>query len=65
MAPEELTRHVAEALAPLESVRAAWVFGSRITQTATPRSDLDVAVVFRRDVDDVERERMRRESSRR
>jgi predicted nucleotidyltransferase len=60
MVPEELTRRVAEALAPLDPVRVAWVFGSRIAGTATPRSDLDVAVVYPRDLDDAERERMRR-----
>jgi predicted nucleotidyltransferase len=60
MAPEELTQRVAEALAPLEAVRVAWVFGSRIAGTATDRSDLDVAVVFVRALDDAERERMRR-----
>jgi hypothetical protein len=41
-------------------VRVAWVFGSRAAGTATSRSDLDVAVVFARDLDGGARESARR-----
>jgi predicted nucleotidyltransferase len=60
MAPDELLRRVAEALAPLDAVRLAWVFGSRVRGGATDRSDLDVAVVFPRELGDAGRERVRR-----
>jgi len=60
MAPEDLTRQVAAALEPLEAVRVAWLFGSQAAGTGGPRSDLDVAVVHARDLDDEGRERARR-----
>lgn len=40
-----------EALRPIEAVRVAWVFGSRVTGTPRPDSDLDVAVKFVRGLD--------------
>lgn len=60
MTVDQLVQHVAAALAPLDSVRLAWVFGSQVKGGATPRSDLDVAVVFPHIADDAERERSRR-----
>ena len=60
MGPDELTRRVAEALAPLDAVRVAWVFGSRVAGTATDRSDLDVAVALPRELDGARREQVRR-----
>ncbi len=60
MTPEELTQCVGAALAGVEVVRVAWVFGSRIAGAATERSDLDVAVVLPRELDDAGRERVRR-----
>jgi len=60
MTPEEVTQRVGGALAHVEEVRVAWVFGSRIAGTATERSDLDIAVVLPRELDDPARERVRR-----
>jgi len=60
MRPADLVERVAAALEPVEAVRVAWVFGSRVAGTATARSDLDVAVVFGRSLGDAERERARR-----
>lgn len=56
----ELLRGIAEALEPLDSVRVAWLFGSRVRGTATERSDLDLAVALGLGLDDVGRERVRR-----
>ncbi|MGO9837271.1 MAG: type VII toxin-antitoxin system MntA family adenylyltransferase antitoxin [Polyangiaceae bacterium] len=60
MDPEDLAGQVAMALAPLDVVRVAWVFGSQAAGTAGVRSDVDVAVVHARDLDDEGRERARR-----
>ncbi len=60
MTLDELLQHVAAALAPMDGVRLAWVFGSQVKGGATSRSDLDVAVVFPREAADPERERARR-----
>jgi predicted nucleotidyltransferase len=60
MAPEDLARQVATALEPLDVVRVAWLFGSQAAGTAGARSDLDLAVVHARDLDDEGRERARR-----
>lgn len=60
MGPAELTRKVAEAVAPFEAVRVVWVFGSQIAGTATDRSDLDVGVVYAFSLDDEGREHARR-----
>ncbi len=60
MTLDDLLKYVAAALAPLQEVRLAWVFGSQVRGGATPRSDLDVAVAFPRTADEAERERLRR-----
>ncbi len=60
LAPDELVRRVAAALGPLEAVRVAWLFGSRVAGTSHARSDLDIAVVYARGLDDAGRERARR-----
>jgi uncharacterized protein len=60
MNADELVQQVAAALAPLEGVRVAWLFGSQVKGGATPRSDLDLAVVFARNADGPGRERARR-----
>ncbi len=57
---DELVRNVASALAPIEGVRVAYVFGSQVTGRATPRSDLDVAVAYARALDAAGREDARR-----
>jgi predicted nucleotidyltransferase len=58
---EELLSAVASALGPLSQVRAAWVFGSRARGDARPDSDLDVGVVYQRDLGPLDRELARRE----
>jgi predicted nucleotidyltransferase len=60
MAPDELVQRVAAALAAVEEVRVAWVFGSRVTGGAGPRSDLDVAVAFAPTLPEAAREAARR-----
>lgn len=52
---------MAAALEPLDAVRVAWLFGSQATGRAGARSDLDVAVVHPRELDDVGREHVRRQ----
>jgi predicted nucleotidyltransferase len=58
---DDLLRRAAAALEPLDVVRVAWLFGSQATGRAGARSDLDVAVVHRRDLDDPAREQARRQ----
>jgi predicted nucleotidyltransferase len=60
MTVDDLVQRVAAALAPLDTVLVAWIFGSRIAGTATERSDLDLAVSLARHLDDDDRERARR-----
>ena len=60
MSVDLLLERVGAALAPVDPVRVAWVFGSHVTGGATARSDLDVAVALPRDLDDDARERLRR-----
>jgi len=60
MSPEDLARQVSVALEPLDVVRVAWLFGSQAAGTGSVRSDLDVAVVHARELDDEGRERARR-----
>ena len=58
----ELVQQVALALAPprATAIRVAWLFGSQVAGTARPGSDLDVAVVYEREVSDRDRESVRR-----
>lgn len=60
-AAEDITRRVGEALRPLTAVRLAWVFGSRVRGTARETSDLDIGVVYDRDLDAWGRHRCRLE----
>ena len=46
---------IREALTPLDAVRVAFVFGSRVSGTARPDSDLDLAVLFARGTDPIAR----------
>ena len=46
---------VREALTPLDAVRVAFVFGSRVAGTPRPDSDLDLGVLFARDADAIVR----------
>jgi predicted nucleotidyltransferase len=48
---DALISKLASALGPLELVRVAWVFGSRVRGAARPDSDLDLAVAFPRTLD--------------
>jgi hypothetical protein len=59
--PPDLVSALHEALAPIDAVRVAYVFGSQVTGRAGPRSDLDVAVLWDRSFDDMRRERARRD----
>jgi predicted nucleotidyltransferase len=63
MSPEvdALAAKVASALAPVESVRVAWLFGSQVRGRARGDSDLDLAVKFDRSLDGRARELCRRE----
>src|SRR5580658_980922 len=61
MTLDHLVQRVAAALSGVEAVRVAWVFGSQVERTAGPRSDLDLAVAYRRGLDEVEREKARRQ----
>src|SRR5260370_30032486 len=60
MRVDDLAQRVAAALAPLDEVLVAWIFGSQLAGSATERSDLDVAVSLPRDLDDDARELVRR-----
>jgi predicted nucleotidyltransferase len=60
MRPDELAQRVGAALEPVELVRVAWLFGSQASGTGGARSDLDVAVVHARELDDPAREQARR-----
>jgi predicted nucleotidyltransferase len=48
-APRRLLDAIARALAPLDEVQAALLFGSRATGRARPESDIDVAVLLRQE----------------
>ena len=56
-----LPARIADALRPIDAVQAAWLFGSRARGDAREDSDLDVAVLYRREIDGAARERARRE----
>lgn len=56
-ATDEVSRAIRAALAPIEQVQVAYVFGSRARGSERPDSDLDLAVAFPRELDDVERGR--------
>jgi predicted nucleotidyltransferase len=47
----DLEQRLSRALAPIEDVRVAYVFGSRVSGRTHPASDLDVAVQFAPGVD--------------
>ncbi|HVY45259.1 MAG TPA: nucleotidyltransferase domain-containing protein [Minicystis sp.] len=59
--PETLVARVARALSGVPGVRVAFVFGSRVTRRARPDSDLDVGVVYARELDGRGREDARRD----
>jgi predicted nucleotidyltransferase len=59
--PTKLVSSVAEALAPLDVVRVAYVFGSQVSGSPTPDSDLDLAILFHRSLDSWGREQARRD----
>jgi predicted nucleotidyltransferase len=61
MSPDELAATMASALAPLDRVRVGYLFGSHATGRARQDSDLDVGVVYAPELDEEERERLRRE----
>jgi predicted nucleotidyltransferase len=61
MTPAALSAAVGSALEPVGAVRLAYVFGSRVVGTATPTSDLDVAVWFEPTLDDMGRGRAKLE----
>ena len=56
----DLAARVGDALDPLEAVRVAWVFGSRVRGQPREDSDLDLAVVYARQLDGAAREHARR-----
>lgn len=60
MSPSELVASVATALAGVEELRLAWVFGSRLAGRPRTDSDLDVAVRYDAGLDDAGREAARR-----
>ncbi|HEX4385780.1 MAG TPA: nucleotidyltransferase domain-containing protein [Myxococcales bacterium] len=57
----ELGQIVAATLMPLQGVRAAWLFGSRVRGTHREDSDLDLLVVYERTLSPDQRESLRRE----
>ncbi len=58
--PRELEADIVTALAPIEAVRVAYLFGSRARGDARKDSDLDIAVAFASDADTRSREQTRR-----
>jgi len=60
-ASEHLVELVGRALAPIEAVRVAYVFGSRARGEGRADSDLDGALVYERTLDWMGRERARRD----
>jgi predicted nucleotidyltransferase len=50
-----------QALLPIETVRLAYLFGSRARGTARSDSDLDIAVAYASSTDPAQRERLRRQ----
>lgn len=57
---DDLAQRVSAALAPVEAVRVAYLFGSRAAGRARPQSDLDLAVRFDAGLDGRGRELARR-----
>jgi predicted nucleotidyltransferase len=57
---EEIEARVRAALEPIDALRVAYLFGSRVRGDARPDSDLDVAVVFADGANERERECARR-----
>ena len=60
MSPEDLAKAMTSALATMDEVRLVYLFGSRANGRARVEIDLDVAVVYRRELDGAARERARR-----
>jgi len=58
-AEDATLRAIGGALAPIDQVRVAYLFGSRARGTARPDSDLDLAIVLPRDLGDAERGRIK------
>lgn len=56
-ATDTLARAIQSALAPLEQVQVAYLFGSRARGTERRDSDLDLALAFTRGLDDAQRGR--------
>lgn len=56
---DAMLRAIVEALAPIDRVRVAYLFGSRARGTARPDSDLDLAIALPRDLEDTERGRVK------
>ena len=61
MSPEDLAKAMTSALATMDEVRLVYLFGSRANGRARVEIDLDVAVVYRRELDGAARERARRQ----
>jgi predicted nucleotidyltransferase len=59
--PDHAASRIAAALGPIQTVRVAYLFGSRGTGRPRPDSDLDVAVAWARGLGDEAREVARRE----
>jgi predicted nucleotidyltransferase len=57
----ELGQRVAAVMQPMQGVRVAWLFGSRARGTHRPDSDLDLLVVYDRELEPAAREKLRRE----
>jgi predicted nucleotidyltransferase len=58
-AADATLRAIEGALAPLDQILVAYVFGSRARGTARPDSDLDLAIALPRDLADTERGRVK------
>lgn len=52
---------IGEALAPIDAIRVAYLFGSRASGKARTDSDLDLAIALPRELDDVQRGRVKLE----